>query len=252
MKKNKTVLVSGGFDPVHIGHLRMFEEAKELGTRLIVILNNDNFLMQKKGFIFMKAEERKEIIEGFSVVDEVFISIDEDLTVCKSIEHLCSREKIHIFANGGDRRNEEDIPEFSVCAEGEIQMVFDIGGGKVQSSSALVKSEVSKPWGNYKTFEKNDNYLLKRITVDPGESLSLQSHKHRSEFWVVASGEAKVTCDKKSYILKTGESIKIPIDAKHRLENTSINKLHLVELQFGTILSEEDIIRYEDQYGRES
>ena len=68
----------------------------------------------------------------------------------------------------------------------------------------------------------------------------------------MASGEAKVTCDKKSYILKTGESIKIPIDAKHRLENTSINKLHLVELQFGTILSEEDIIRYEDQYGRES
>ena len=250
MKKDKTILVSGGFDPVHIGHLRMFEEAKKLGTRLIVILNNDNFLMRKKGFIFMEGEERKEIIEGFSVVDEVFISIDEDLTVCKSIKHLSDREKINIFANGGDRRNVEDIPEFSVCEEQGIQMVFDIGGGKIQSSSNLVNNETDKPWGSYRTYEKKKNYLLKTITVDPGHSLSLQSHNNRSEFWVVAYGEALVSHDEKTCRLRKGEFVEIPVKSKHRLENDTNDVLHLVELQFGSDLREDDIIRYEDNYGR--
>lgn len=249
-KIKKTVLVSGGFDPVHIGHLRMFEEAKKLGHKLIVILNNDNFLLQKKGFIFMKETERKEIIEGFSVVDEVFISIDEDLTVCESIEYLAKSQEVHIFANGGDRKNKNDIPEFSVCNSYGIEMHFDIGGGKIQSSSDLVKNEIKKPWGSYKTYEKKKDYLLKTITVEPGHSLSLQSHNFRSEFWVVAYGKALVTNDNKTHRLSKGESVTIPMKSKHRLENDSDDVLHLIELQFGSELSEEDIIRYEDNYGR--
>ncbi len=134
--KKKVVAVSGGFDPVHIGHVRMIREAAKLGDELVVILNSDRFLEEKKGFAFMTFEERKEILENIIGVTEVVECIDEDQTVCKTLSEL----KPHIFANGGDRKNEDDIPEFKVCVEHGIEMVFNVGtGGKVQSSSELVK-----------------------------------------------------------------------------------------------------------------
>ena len=102
----KTVVVSGGFDPVHIGHLQLFEEAKKLGDHLIVIVNSDKFLQEKKNFVFMPFNERKQIILGFSCVDEVIDSIDEDHTVRKTLQKLSSNRKIDIFANGGDRKNQ--------------------------------------------------------------------------------------------------------------------------------------------------
>jgi D-beta-D-heptose 7-phosphate kinase/D-beta-D-heptose 1-phosphate adenosyltransferase len=131
----KKVAVSGGFDPIHIGHVRMIREASKLGD-VIVILNSDRFLVDKKGFAFMPYEERKEILENIIGVTEVIECIDEDQTVCKTLETL----KPDIFANGGDRRNEEEIPEDEVCKKCGIKMVFNVGsGGKVQSSSELVK-----------------------------------------------------------------------------------------------------------------
>lgn len=134
----KVVAVSGGFDPIHIGHLRMFQEARALGDRLVVILNNDYWLIKKKGFVFMPQEERAEIIAAFPFVDEVVLTVheegSEDRSICKELELL----KPHIFANGGDRRNEDEIPESAVCREHGIEMVFNVGrGGKVQSSSWL-------------------------------------------------------------------------------------------------------------------
>lgn len=135
----KIVAVSGGFDPVHIGHVRMFFEAKKLGDKLIVIVNNDNWLKLKKGFAFMPETERKEIIEAFSCVDEVILTFHEpgttDMSVCRELEQL----RPHIFANGGDRK-EDNIPEYELCEKLGIQMIFNVGqGGKVQSSSELVK-----------------------------------------------------------------------------------------------------------------
>ena len=141
----KKVVVSGGFDPVHIGHLRLFIQAKKLGDHLTVILNSDNFLMKKKGFLFMPFEERKEILMGFSAVDNVLQSIDSDQTVVKSIEKLAKEDSIDIFANGGDRKNIKDIPEYDICKKHDIEMVFDIGGRKINSSSNLVY-----PFLNYK------------------------------------------------------------------------------------------------------
>lgn len=246
----KTVLVSGGFDPVHIGHLRMFQEARALGDKLIVVVNNDIFLQNKKGYVFMPELERKEIIEGFSCVDEVILSIDKDATVCESLVEISKGQNIDIFANGGDRKNENDIPEAQTCSELDIEMIFNIGGGKIQSSSELGKQEVSKPWGNYRTYEKRNGYLSKRITVNPGQSLSLQSHEHRSEFWIICDGEALVTCDEKENKLTKGDFIVIPQQSKHRLINESKEKLEILEVQFGNLLSEEDIVRYEDIYGR--
>lgn len=134
----RTVLVSGGFDPVHIGHVRMFEEAKALGDRLVVLVNNDEWLQTKKGFVFMPEAERVEIIAAFGCVDEVRLTThgpnDPDRSVCRDLE--CIRPDV--FANGGDRRSTSDIPEAAVCERLDIEMVFNVGkGGKVQSSSWL-------------------------------------------------------------------------------------------------------------------
>jgi D-beta-D-heptose 7-phosphate kinase/D-beta-D-heptose 1-phosphate adenosyltransferase len=137
-RESKTVAVSGGFDPIHIGHVRMFKEARALGDRLVVILNNDNWLVTKKGFAFMPETERAEIIREFPFVDEVIITghatHDADRSVCRELAAL----RPQIFANGGDRKQVEDIPEAAVCAEYGIEMVCNVGfGGKVQSSSWL-------------------------------------------------------------------------------------------------------------------
>ena len=137
--KRIVVVVSGGFDPVHIGHVRMFQEARALGDRLVVVLNNDNWLMLKKGFVFMPEAERKEVIEAFRAVDEVVLTKHEagttDMSICKALEEL----RPDIFANGGDRKI-ENIPEVATCEAIGCEMVFNVGrGGKVQSSSELAK-----------------------------------------------------------------------------------------------------------------
>ncbi len=136
MAKKKVVAVSGGFDPIHIGHVRMIRAASKLGDELVVILNTDRFLKDKKDFIFMPFEERKEILESIAGVSRVVECIDRDQTVCETLAQL----KPDIFANGGDRKDEDDIPEHDVCAQHGIEMVFNVGeGGKVQSSSELAK-----------------------------------------------------------------------------------------------------------------
>ena len=139
MKRKMMVAVSGGFDPLHVGHVRLFEEAKKLGDKLVVILNNDNWLLNKKGYTFMPEAERAEIIRALSSVDEVILTghgpNDEDTSVCRELAVL----KPDIFANGGDRK-EDNIPEYALCRDLGIDLRFNVGwGGKVQSSSELVK-----------------------------------------------------------------------------------------------------------------
>lgn len=140
-KQKKVVMVSGGFDPVHIGHVRMFEEAKKLGDELVVLLNNDNWLKLKKGYVFMNEKERKEIIEAFKAVDRVILTSHgkntKDISISKDLLSI----RPHIFAKGGDRHvGNIPTPEVLVCDKIGCKIVNDVGfGGKVQSSSDLVK-----------------------------------------------------------------------------------------------------------------
>ena len=135
----KKVAVSGYFNPLHIGHIRLLKEAKELGDYLVVILNNDQQVKLKGSIPFMKIADRKEIVESLKYVDEVFISIDKD----KSISQSLAQVKPDIFANGGDRHQEE-IPEAKVCQAYNIKMVDNVGGQKIRSSSSLIKEASQK------------------------------------------------------------------------------------------------------------
>ena len=129
---NKTIVVSGGFDPIHVGHVRMIQEASVFGE-VIVILNSDDWLIEKKGYTFMPFEERSEILMSIKGVTKVVPTIDLDNTVCETLRQL----KPTYFANGGDRK-EGNVPEENVCKRESIIMLWGVGGGKIQSSSWLV------------------------------------------------------------------------------------------------------------------
>lgn len=141
----KIVIVSGGFDCIHIGHIRYFKEAKSLGDYLVVILNTDDFLIKKKGYVFMPFKERKEIIRSIKYVDFVLNCIDEDHSVCKTLQELHKEFQYYhlIFANGGDR-NADNTLEKVVCEQLEIELAYNVGGKKVQSSSTLVNNVKEK------------------------------------------------------------------------------------------------------------
>lgn len=132
------IAISGGFDPIHIGHCRNIKEAKKLGDYLLVILTRDDQLIQKKGFVFMPYEERKEILESIKWVDKVVKNIDKDLSSKESLKFY--RPIVNIFAKGGDSWDEDNLPEKEICKKLEIKIVFGIGGfNKIRSSSELIK-----------------------------------------------------------------------------------------------------------------
>lgn len=134
----KIIAVSGGFDPIHVGHLRMMKEAAKHG-KLTVIINSDEWLLRKKGYVFMPWEERSELISELSCVARVVEAKDSDRTVCESLRE----ERPDIFANGGDRGS-HTTPEAQLCEELGIELMYDVGGGKVRSSSVLVKEVTQK------------------------------------------------------------------------------------------------------------
>ena len=154
ISKSKPVIVavSGGYDPLHIGHTRLFNEAKKLGDKLVVILNNDHWLMEKKGYIFMPQWERRELIESLKPVDKVILTTHKahprDMSVAREIRRL----KPNIFANGGDRPQKTlPVKEIKACKAIGCKMVYNVGvGGKMQSSSWLLNAFMNNPRGRSK------------------------------------------------------------------------------------------------------
>ena len=200
-------MVSGGFDPIHIGHVRMFEAARKLGDKLVVVINNDNWLLAKKGSVFMPQKERAEIIAEFPYVDKVVLTAHKPKDPDRSVVRELRKLKPAIFANGGDRttkdaknKNSSLNPEQQFCKDNGIKMAFNVGrGGKVQSSSWMIRDASRnfvrsvRPWGEFYGWDAGQEWKLKTIYIKPGHRLSLQYHNHRREHWMLVDGDATAT-----------------------------------------------------------
>jgi cytidyltransferase-like protein len=246
------VLVTGGFDPLHSGHIAYFESAKALGDRLIVGVNSDAWLARKKGRSFMNQIERTAIIDALSVVDQTIWFDDDDGSACAAIEKvktLYPHDDI-VFANGGDR-TQTNIPEMSV--EG-VAFRFGVGGENKMNSSSWILEEWKAPrteraWGYYRVLHDVPGMKVKELTVNPGQSLSMQRHWLRSEYWIVQDGVAVVNSQTDGgYALPPRQLNKyqeyhVPMLAWHQLTNPFTVPLKLVEIQYGEQCVEEDIER---------
>jgi cytidyltransferase-like protein len=249
----KIVLVTGGFDPIHSGHLAYFKSAKQLGDILIVGLNSDEWLTRKKGRPFMPMSERFELISALSIVDEVVVYNDDDNSSCNAIELIKQRYPTDtiVFANGGDR-TQNNIPEMVFD---DVEFVFGVGGEDKKNSSSWILEDWKKPrtsraWGYYRVLhEVGANTKLKELTVTPKTCLSMQRHDQRAEFWFVAEGEAAVyTLDSSSDHDLVGtyglhEYVFIDKGQWHMLCNETNQPLKLIEIQYGENCIEEDIER---------
>lgn len=258
MKKYDFALLSGGFDPVHIGHLAMIKEAKNIADEVIILLNSDDWLKRKKGKPFMVESQRALILEEFESVSKVILQTndDDDSSNNAIIDfHKINPKKNICYCNGGDRSQENKIRESKVCKELGIDLKFGIGGiHKLESSSNLIKSHLAdieiRPWGNFHIIARGKGYQIKEINIIPGKKQSLQRHKNRSEYWQIISGKGMVYLEDSKCKLEENENIFIPKGDLHRLENIGDQLLTLVEIQIGNEISEDDIERIEDDFGR--
>lgn len=252
----KIVLATGGFDPLHSGHVAYFKHAATLGDILVVGLNSDDWLSRKKGRAFMPIHERMAVIGNLSMVHSVMPFDDTNNNSIKCIYDLLEQypnDEI-IFVNGGDR-NHSNVPEQDEFnSHPRVSFVFGVGGDHKQNSSRWILEEwkapkTARPWGFYRViYEPDKNFKAKELVVMPGQSLSMQRHEHRSEHWFVAEGYATIyTIENNTEILLgvfgRHQSISIPKEKWHRLANKTDEVLKLIELQYGDICSETDIIR---------
>jgi cytidyltransferase-like protein len=243
---NTIVVVSGGFDPVHSGHIRLIKEARLLGDQLIVGINSDEWLARKKGRAFMPWQERLCVLNNLKQVDEVYTFDDEDGTAC----HLLQQVQAHypesriIFANGGDR-TQDNIPEMSVD---KVEFVFGVGGTDKANSSSWILEEWKAPktlrsWGYYRVLHEVPGMKVKELTVNPGCCLSMQRHSYRAEYWIVSEGIAQVEKDSAIQLLHSHQSVSIDVGQWHQLSNPYGTPVKVVEIQYGTACQEEDIER---------
>jgi len=251
----KIVLVTGGFDPVHSGHIACFKAARALGDRLIVGLNSDEWLARKKGRAFMPWNERLCVINNLAMVDEVYTFDDADGSARAFIRQVRAHypQADLIFANGGDR-TADNIPEMDVN-DPRCEFVFGIGGKEKKNSSSWILEEWKSPktqraWGYYRVLHVvGANTKLKELTVMPKTCLSMQRHDKRAEFWFVAEGEATVyTLDASTDRdlrdqMTVHSSCWIDRNEWHQLCNETDQPLRLIEIQFGDSCVEEDIER---------
>ena len=249
------IIVSGGFDPIHSGHIEYFKAAKKHGDKLVVALNSDKWLENKKGKFFMPFIERKAIIESIGCVDEVIDFEDDEIGSCihalEKAKNLYPTDQL-FFANGGDR-NDGNIPEMSVDG---IEFLFSVGGDdKKNSSSWILKNwqyyHEERLWGSFYNLFEEDQVKVKELIVHPGKGMSFQKHFKRSEIWMVSKGSCIVNYskndpDKKENIqLNKFDHYLVPLGEWHQITNPFKEVCHLIEIQYGEACIEDDIERTE-------
>jgi len=254
------VLVTGGFDPLHSGHIAYFEAAARHGKELWVGVNSDEWLTRKKGRPFMPWSERSSIIKALSCVDNVFAFDDSDNHAVNAIRYVfeAKPEANVIFANGGDRQK-GTTPEVEfakeLIEEGKIAFLFGIGGNDKKNSSSWILSDwkspkTERPWGFYRVLDTGPGWAVKELTIMPGKSLSDQRHYHRSEHWHVVQGTVTIDTDwnniKQTSDVHPQQSYDIGKLVWHRPYNNTDKPVKIIETWFGDILEESDIERREE------
>lgn len=249
----KLIIATGGFDPVHSGHIAYLNSAKKLGDLLWVGVNSDAWLERKKGRAFMPIEERMTIVRNLRATNPemVFEFDDLDGSACSLLERAKQYYPYMeiVFANGGDR-TADNIPEMAV--EG-VEFVFGVGGEDKANSSSWILEEwkapkTLRPWGYYRVLHEVAGTKVKELTVEPGQTLSMQRHRQRAEYWMVTEGECKAEKEFGAMFLRRHETLHIPQGEWHQLSNPFKQPCKLVEVQFGTRCVEEDIERRYDKY----
>jgi cytidyltransferase-like protein len=248
------VLITGGFDPLHSGHIAYFKAARSLGDILVVGVNSDDWLTRKKGAPFMPYKERAAIVRNIVGVDFVIDFNDDDGSAKHAIQMVRAsypQERI-VFANGGDR-TQVNIPEMDTT-DNNVEFVFGVGGENKMNSSSWILQEWKAPkterqWGYYRVLHEVPGMKVKELTVDPGKSLSMQRHHHRAEYWIVSEGEAVVNRQMESGYalpsvnLRKHVEYQVPVREWHQLTNPFDIPVKVVEIQYGENCIEEDIER---------
>ena len=247
----KVVLVTGGFDPLHSGHIAYFKSARKLGDKLVVGVNSDSWLTRKKGRPFLPSPERINIIENLKMVDHCLIFDDDDnssIEAIKNVKFMYPDAQI-IFANGGDR-TKDNIPEMVFE---DVEFVFGVGGEDKKNSSSWILKEWSQPtteraWGKYTVLDKGEGWQVKQLEFYQGSALSDQRHFKRSEHWHVVDGVINMFLEDKSgnktsTLLVPGDSIDIPVGYWHKAVNLDNKPAKVIEVWLGKELTESDIER---------
>ncbi len=251
----KIIVVSGGFDPIHSGHIAYFKAASKLGEKLIVALNSDEWLTKKKGSYFMPFNERKIVLENLSVVDSVIDFKDDEKGSASNalikIKEVYPDDEI-IFANGGDR-HKDNISEMSVKG---IEFLFNVGGSDKKNSSSWILKQwkyytENRIWGSFSNLFEQDKIKVKELIVESRKGMSFQKHFKRNEIWLVSKGSCVVNYskfdpdDKKSVQLNMFDHYLVPLGQWHQITNPFRDSCHIIEIQYGEACDEEDIERTE-------
>ena len=252
------IIVSGGFDPIHKGHVALFKEASVKG-KVHILLNSDEWLSRKKGVPLLPFETRREVLVNLSCIHRVHSVEDSDDTVASGLKALRKQypNTKMIFANGGDRKA-DNTPEALVSKEYKIELDWNVGGGKIDSSSDIlskyeqkhgIKHLVSRDWGTYEIIAQGPDWLTKILTIWPRKNISFQKHFHREERWLILEGEGEFfSAEAGRWPVKPTDQIQIPVANTHWIANTSTNEdLVILETWLGDKLEESDIERIENE-----
>jgi cytidyltransferase-like protein len=252
----RIVICSGGFDPLHSGHIAYFKAAKRLGDVLVVAVNSDEWLTRKKGQPFMSLSERINIVMELAVVDQVITfddsSGDASDAIAQVLAHAPDNDTV-VFANGGDRSNTNTPEQHNYAHNSRVEFAWGVGGEDKKNSSSWIldewkTSKTLREWGWYRVLDSKPGYKVKELVIEPGKSLSDQRHAMRSEHWYVLKGVCTMLTEinniKQIHTLKELSSgFVIEKSVWHKAMNRSTAPCHILEVQYGESCDELDIER---------